>query len=88
MPPVSDPPLAVLPRADLRVYIFCESGGDLYKAVSSYDYPKAEELPRIVLSKGDEKLVMYGRLIPAYETIPYHTLAGRYFFVIFAPFYL
>ena len=87
LPTVSNPPVGVLPRSDIRVFVFLENMEDFGRIESASDPIHEGDLPEIILSNGTEQIAFHGKNLHEYSTIPHRELSGRYFFLISAPFF-
>ena len=75
--PRSMPALAILPRPDIKVFLFLEE-----KDLQSFGKRKSSEKVRIIVNNGIENIILYGLSISQYSVIPLQMIRSRYFFVI------
>lgn len=80
-PAPSRPALAILPRGDLRVYLFVEPGRlpSLRRALGPGG---AKQRPLIQISDGEKTLDFVGLELTRYTVLPLRRLGPKYFFVI------
>ena len=80
-PAESDPSMAILPRSDLRVFLFLQE--DDYSALEGSTARVEPAAPlRIRVAGGGDVLTLRGLSLPKYRAIPALRIKGRYFFVV------
>jgi len=77
--------LAILPRSDLRIFIFVEQKG-VYAFVPPRERPDGISFPAVEISDGQGSSTLFGIELTHYTVLPLAEVVGKYFFVVVRPF--
>jgi len=84
-PPNKSPSIVILPRTDIKVFIFLEAN-DYESFIADDNSPKVSSPGEIELANVKERIVLKGIELSRYSVIPLERIKGRYFFVIHSDF--